>query len=259
MSKQEEVAGEASTKPATPPILLAPLPIMCEIIGENATGKTHLASCFPRPFLIDTTPKGESRAVFAKLNPDRTRYAHVQNWTELIAAAKPAMARFDVATIIIDTSADLQDLARDEYLKRNPSRKGVMQYEYGRVRDIIDVELIFKVCALPPNGVGKNLVFTSQMKDLYTNAMDNAGQMHSTKTGRKTDGYSRSDFECDLRFYLSLKEVMGENGVKYERRVDVVKNRWTDKASDAWIPTIKSSWLEVKKLIKPLKDEVIVE
>ena len=255
-------AGVVGTPTPAPPI--SPLPIMVEIIGEPAAGKTHLASLSARPFLIDTTPKGESRSVFLKNAKDAMRYIHIGNWTELVTAVKLAGDRTDVKTVIIDTSSDLQDMAVKEYLKRNPGRKGVMQYEYGRVRDMIDAEIVFKIAALTPNGFGKNLIMTSQMKDLWKSSMDADGAVHSAKEGRQRDGYQRLDFESDIRLFVFLKDEVVNVGTPNQktmskRYVQVAKNRFIDKASDKWIANINPTWEDIKGLVVLNPGEVIPE
>jgi hypothetical protein len=233
--------------------------LLIEIIGEPGVGKTHLASQAPLPFLIDTTPKGEAKSTFLKVVKDVGRYTHIRNWDELRSAIEYAGKRDDVKTIIIDTSADLQDLAREEYLKRTSKSSGkerisALQIEYGKIRDIVDAEVIFRVTGSPPVGLGRNLVCTSQMKNLYKNIQDADGRVHTIKEGRQRDGYDRLDFESDIRLYVSLT-----TDSRPKRTVSVIKNRFIDRASDDWVPEISPSWEGIKSTIKLAEGERLLE
>jgi hypothetical protein len=255
-SPTTQVEGAIGGAPSLPP---TPINLLLEIIGEPGTGKTHLASILPKPFLIDTSPKGEARTTFIRLVKDEGRYAHVGNWDELISATKKAGARFDVKTVILDTSADLQDMARAEYMRIH-GRKGVLQIEFGFVRDLVDAQIVYKLTASPPTGYGKNVVCTSQMKDLYKTIQDSEGKAHSFKEGRQRDGYQRLDFQADVRLFLQLKEDKVGEVMKTRRICTVIKNRFIDKASDEWISDVNPiSWESIRKLVKLAPGEVVLE
>lgn len=231
---------------------------MTEIIGETGTGKTHFASLFPSPFMIDTTPKGESRSVFVKVqkqkgvpNPE-LNYARARSWSELTNHIKLAGNDDKIKTVIIDNSLELQKLASPVYLAQQKStRVRALQIEYGHIRDIVDVDAIYKITAeknlIEPSkgGYGKNLVLTSQMKDLYKSITNDEGKQVSWKEGRQRDGYARADFQSDLRLYVEIVENSPPT-----RQVKVVKNRFVDKVTGGadWKGVIQPTWEGIKSL-----------
>lgn len=222
---------------------MAKIPLMIEIIGEAGVGKTHMALQFPRPIVFDTTPKGEALPVVIKLfgaEKAREIWQPVYTLNELKQKVGLALSSGKYATIIIDTSANLQDMSKKDWLKQK-GREKPLPFEYVEIREPID-ELIETIT----KKYGKNLVFTSQMKDEYG--------PDGKKTGRRIrDGYVKLPFMCDIRLYIELRK----NNDKYERIVHVVKNRFRDKASDEWIPTISPTWEDIVKLTG-LPEEVLV-
>ena len=204
-------------------------PLMIELIGEPAVGKTHLASSFPKPFVIDTTPKMEARAIVAKVLGEgwNERYAAIRDYRELLRAVDAATKREDVATVVIDTGADLQSLAASEYLRRkreeeHKERERVLPVEYGRVRDMVDNEIINRVIRAE-----KNLILTAQMKDEY---------VEGKKTGRRVrDGYPRANYLSDIRILIKIVEEKAGDKTVYKRVGLVVKNRFIDVTSEDYV------------------------
>jgi hypothetical protein len=206
--------------------------VFIEIIGEPAVGKTHLSLTFPKPLLIDTTPKREARIIAYKvLGAEATkRYIHIKNYQELVEAINNIGD--DVKTVIIDTSSDLQELALEYELQRK-DRKQLMPYEYGRLREMVDTDITEQVSQ------DKNLIFISQMDDEY---------IEGKRTGRRIPkGYKRAAFQADIRLLLYLAPETGTAGEleisqyglsfayrpaplhgKLVRKAAVIKNRYTD-------------------------------
>jgi len=232
-------------------------PLLVEIIGEAESGKTHnSSSMFPQPAHFDTSPKQEAKPIIRKLFPEdwKKRYFTVRMWEDLMSGVKAALERDDVKTIVIDTSADLQDLAAKHWLKEKGKDAVYPITQYAHVRDKVD-ELIDMVARKE-----KNLVFTAGMKDEWVGKGTDA---HAT--GRRIrEGFARSPKACDIRIYLYLEEIWqcpnckntlklptGQSGLKctpcgkdfaligVERANKMVKNRFVDRAGKNWVESLK--------------------
>lgn len=213
-----------------------------ELIGEYETGKTHLASTFPNPVLLDTTPArnfgglkvGESMLVFSKLHKDwKERYFLVSSFEDVDKAINKAIEDNRV-TVIIDNSADLVVRMGEEwYLKventpekmrkrkaqGKPEKKEKVYpiTEWSKIYNYIDVNIFQKIMS---NGM--HLVCISKLKDEY---------ILDKKTGRRVrDGYKKLDFMSDLRILMKLEK----KGGKWIRRGIVRKNRFADRTS-SWV------------------------
>lgn len=222
---------------------LPKVPLLVEVIGEPGVGKTHFSLLFPSPFLIDTTAKGEALPIVMKLYPDdwQKRYRNISDWEELEQAVGEALADESIKTVIIDTSADLQRLAVAEYLRRTKKQAVYPITQYQHVRKLID-DLQWKIIKAL-----RNLVLVAQMKDEY---------VQNQKTGRRIrDGYKKTPFQADLRFYIYLER---EDDGSVRRHVKVVKNRFVDPTGPDWVDEINPSWEDVKAITK-LPEEVFVE
>ena len=238
------------------------MPVMIEIMGEPAVGKTHLALTFPKPFIFDTTPKKEAEIIAYKvLGADaKNRYMWIQNWIQLVNGVKSTVKREDVKTVVIDTGADLQSLAV-EYELQVKERKSLMPYEYGRIREVIDTDITEEIIT-----AGKNLVLTAQMDDEY---------IDGNKTGfRIPKGYKRAAFQSDIRILLVIGgcsidimpgglsfRVRPKPETKNIRKAVIVKNRFVDMA-ETGIVVLEGNITaqDIKKLIpQNLVDMVWVE
>ena len=266
-----------------------PIILLVEIIGETGVGKTYIASTAPKPFLIDTSVKGEACTTFKRVgremfNTDYSdRYVHVQNWVDIQSAIKKSCERFDVSSVIIDNSSDLQDMAKDKYLSSfDKKRVQAIQVEYGKIRDLVDVDTTFKVAAMPPNGAGKNLILTSQMKDKWKQVQTSSNDVKAIQDGRMRDGYARLDFQSDIRLHVVIQDSCSKCGKiiptgeicntesclktfpmpskKLKRFVSVVKNRFLNRVGESWIPELKTNdWSGIKELVKLAPGEKLLE
>ncbi len=212
-------------------------PLLLEIIGEAEAGKTHTSLLFSNPALIDTTAKCEALSIVKKVFPEdyEERYFSVRSWQEILDAVKKIKeARFK--TVVIDTAADLQEVAGEAWLKEvNGARKRAGKSEWKEIYPITNYKFVrMKVDAMifeivSPKKMCCNLIFIALMKDEW---------MKGKSTGRrKRDGYRRSNFQADLRLFLQLEKGVGEDLMptgKYVRKCTVVKNRFVDKCSEEW-------------------------
>ena len=218
------------------------IPLLVEIIGDPATGKTHASLQFPNPFLIDTTPKMEALPIVMKLHKDwRERYVNVRDWKMLERAVDSALQR-EFKTIVFDTSVDLQRLAAEEWCRQHGKERVYPITLYGQVRQLVD-NVINKIVSY-----GRNIVFTSQLRDEYID-----GQ----KTGRKErDGYKKLPYFCDIELLVKLEK----EGDKVVRKWRVLKNRFVDRTSPEWVDGWEGdlTWERIVELTK-LPREVLVE
>lgn len=219
------------------------IPLLVEIIGEAGVGKTHLGCLFPNPIILDTTPKGEALPVVRKLHPKdwKKRWVPIRTLTDLKQTIEMIISKKEFKTVVVDTSANLQDLSKKEWLKRHSGREKPLPFEYVEIREPID-ELVSRIT----KDAMINLVMTSQMKDEYG--------PDGKKTGRRIrDGYVKLPFMADIRLYIELKQIPyvegGMTKYKYERIVHVIKNRFRDPANpNEWISRIKPTWEDIVKL-----------
>jgi len=237
------------------------VPLFVEIIGEPSTGKTHLSCLFPKPALFDTTAKGEAYAILMKLCPEECKnmYFRVRTFDDIALHLNYITANKNFfSTVIIDTAADLRGLAinkcLEELKKVKPERERLMPEEYSCVNEKVNN---FIDSITDPNGkYVMNLVFTAQMKDEW---------VKRESTGRRIrDGHPKANFQCDLRFYLQLKQKVDPKSMQYlpneyERVCQIIKCRFrnqTDKAE--WIPELKElTWAKIKELTKLEEGEIV--
>ena len=237
------------------------VPLFVEIIGEPATGKTHLSCLFPKPALFDTTAKGEGYLILKKLHTDwKKRYFRIRKFSDILAGLKYIEANKEsFKTIVVDTAADLRGLAIDECLeelkKEKPDRQKLMPEEYYCVNKKTDG---FVETVTDPNGkFCMNLVFTAQMKDEW---------VKRESTGRRIrDGHPKANFQCDIRLYLELKNKLDTKTMQLtdevERVCRVMKCRTRDRTNkDDWLSELKPdelNWSGIKKLIRLDEGEVV--
>jgi hypothetical protein len=245
------------------------VPLFVEIIGEPAVGKTHLSCLFPKPAVIDTTASKESYIILRKLFPAewKKRFFPVWNLENIRKALEEIIKNKEMyRTVVIDTSADLRDFAADEYLaelnKQGKNREAVMPKEYKWVNQKID-RIIDKAKVIPKPDTKDmekylqlNLVFVSQMKDEWS------GEKPTGKRIRK--GYPNANFQSDIRLFLQMESVVDLTTMrttgKFKRKCLIVKNRFKDQASEAWVSELDPiNWSGIITKLTDLKEGEIVE
>ena len=212
------------------------IPLLVEIVGENAVGKTHTSLLFPKAVLFDFTPEGEGEVIAVKLG---RRYFRIGSYDEFIKSVNELES--EVKTVVIDTSKDFVRVMADEWIKQeNLERKSAGKSlikrvypvtSYGEVYNMVDLE-IRRLMKFP-----RNVVMTSIMADEY---------IEDKRTGnRKRDGYSRLPFSAWLRFAIEIKDG--------KRVYKVLKNRFVDIVSDKYVRSFEWSkgldfWEKVKEI-----------
>jgi len=232
------------------------VPLLVEIIGEPASGKTHLSSLFPKPALFDTTPKGEGYTILRKLYPSewKMRYFRIRSFDDFMKELKYLKTKEGFfSTVIVDTSVDLRTLGAKEWLKNHTDRTNLMPEEWGWVNQRIN-EFITEIT--DTEKMCLNLVLTAQMQDEY---------VARKTTGRRIrKGVPTMNFQSDIRLFLQVIQKVDPKTMKYidewERTCRVIKCRFRDQTNkvDWKIMLEKLSWEGIKELSK-LKSEEVVE
>lgn len=237
------------------------VPLFVEVIGEPSTGKTHLSCLFPKPALLDTTPKGEAYVVLKKLHPQdwKKRYFRIRCLEDIRKSLQYIKVNKDnYRTIVVDTAADLRGLGYDECLKElqkeNPKRQALMPEEYKCVNRKING--IIDEITDPEGDLAMNLVFTAQMRDEW---------IGRKSTGRRVrDGHPKANFQCDIRLFLQIKQRVDRKTMQYipneyVRICRVVKCRFRNQVDkEDWVAElVKLSWEEIKRLSKLEENEVV--
>jgi len=195
-------------------MVMAKIPLLIELIGEEGTGKTHTGLLFPNPILLDCTEQGEGKLIAMKVFPNEfdKRYKHITDWHDLLSVPD------GFATYVFDTSKDVVRLMGDKWCNKYKKNMVYPPQAYGQVYNMLD-KLIRSIMNKPAN-----VVMTSIFRDEYVD---------DKKTGiRERDGYKRLRFESWLRFHITTE-------YNIERVYKVIKNRFVDKTSDDYIPSFK--------------------
>ena len=193
-----------------------------ELVGKEATGKTHVSGSFPYPALCDTENKGWR--VWKKLG--QSKYFQAESWEDVLSfyyhimentvtsqdqqghVIDPAMT---VDTVVFDSSRDLRDWAELFTLnilgKKSlfSKQEGAQKVQYALVYQKLD-DLIQSL-----RKSGRNVIFTARMKEEYVG---------DTRTGRMIrDGYNKAPYQFDVIVYLK-KGVLNSKGQQlYKKRI----------------------------------------
>lgn len=158
-------------------------PMAVEFVGEQGTGKTHCGLSFPEPALCDTEGKGW--VVLKKFG--NKRWFRARTFGDVLDFVNTVLNDDKIKTAVFDSSRDIVDMAERFVLKELGrdtlySTKGAVMYShvYGKMDWIIQTLRM----------AGKNVIFTSRLKDEYVN---------DTRTGNQiTDGYKKARYQVDL-------------------------------------------------------------
>lgn len=158
-------------------------PMAVEFVGEQGTGKTHCGLSFPEPALCDTEGKGW--VVLKKFG--NKRWFRARTFGDVLDFVNTVLNDDKIKTAVFDSSRDIVDMAERFVLKELGrdtlySTKGAVMYShvYGKMDWIIQTLRM----------AGKNVIFTSRLKDEYVN---------DSRTGNQiTDGYKKARYQVDL-------------------------------------------------------------
>ncbi len=182
-------------------------PLAVEIVGLQGSGKTHMAMTFPKPALCDTEQKGWM--VAKKFN--NPRYLRASDWGDVVRFFFHCIDDPEVQTLVFDSSRDLRDWAELWVLKETGKKSlysaqpGAARVQYSMVYQKLDY-IIHET-----RNKGKNVVFTSRMKDEY---------IGDEKTGRLIrDGYNKAPYQFDVIIFLTRGVYHSKRGHIFKRRI----------------------------------------
>lgn len=192
-------------------------PMAVELCGGHGDGKTHAALSFPSPALCDTEGKGW--VVLKKFGNDR--WFRARTFGDVLDFVNTVLNNDEIETAVFDSSRDIVDMAERFVLKelgKNTlySTKGAVLYShvYGKIDWIIQTLRM----------AGKNVIFTSRLKDEYIN---------DSRTGRQiTDGYKKAGYQVDLQIrFTTMIEWDGSKHIVIKPVAKIAKDGFIRKGT----------------------------
>lgn len=168
--------------------------IALEVCSLQGLGKTHLAGTFPKPALFDTEGKGY--IVWKKLGHEHL--VRGETFEDVVAFVNAVVNNPEIETAVFDCSKDVDEMAEIftcEQLGRDMlySQGGAVMYSHKNDKMDWIVQTL--------RNAGKNIVFTSRMKDEYKK---------NTRTGKLVrDGYKKAPYQFDI--VIELTETLKWN------------------------------------------------
>jgi len=225
----------------------AKIPILAvEIVGSEGTGKTHYALTFPDAALLDT--EGKACNVMKKF--DNPRWFKGNTFIDVVDFVNTVIRSPEIKTAVFDSSRDVVDMAEQftlEQLEKTAlfSQAGAVLYTH------VNQKMDWIVQILRANG--KNIVFTSRMKDEYRQNVRTGGLVR--------DGYKKAPYQFDLVLELTnTVEWQDSKAILIEPVVKVVKNGYVRRGRSK--PYIASADYEtiVKEIFEPVdRDEYMAK
>ena len=190
--------------------------MVVEISGAEGSGKTHAALSFPKPALLDT--EGKAWVVMKKFG--NTKLAKASNFEDVLAFVKAVVNDNDIETAIFDSSRDIVDMA-ERYSLEQLGKETLYSSSGGQVlytHVYQKMDWIIKTL----RKAGKNVVFTSRMKDEYKN---------NTRTGHQVrDGYKKVPYQADVVIELRSSIVWDdETHILFSDVTKITKNGYVRK------------------------------
>ena len=219
----------------------APEPMIATICGNPGSGKTSLASTFPKPFLIRTSGEGVPRDIAPEHMPDTldevSKVAHL--WAQLMALVDE---EHDYQTLILDSVTGLESIFIQDVLDSDPKARGIQQalggYGAGRAAVTASHMRVRKAAEALRKRRGMNVVFIAHADIVTINPPD--GDAYSSYSLRMNDKSMAPYVDSvDLVGFLKQGHVlMGDEGnrkavstgervlVTYLTPASVSKNRY---------------------------------
>lgn len=181
--------------------------LVVEISGTEGSGKTHAACTFPKPAMLDTEGKGW--VIMKKFG--HTKWAKASNFEDVISFVKAVINDPEIETAIFDSSKDIVDMA-ERYALEQLGKETLFSQTGGQVLYThVYQKMDWIITSL--RRAGKNVVFTSRMKEEYKN---------NSRTGRMIrDGYKKSPYQVDI--LIELRSEIEWNGDIQPLMTDVAR------------------------------------
>lgn len=202
-----------------------------EIAGEGGTGKTFsCCTSFPRPFLLDTTPRGDGRFTARKVFGDDfgDKYYHAISLDDAIDKVGDVIDSGEFATIAIDEYSGMRKLGSKWYMKVYKKNAVFPITDWSIITNRINNEIIWKV-----HDSNINVVVTSGFHDVYIK-----GEMTGGRSANSPPGAS-----LDIDFRIMLVE----NEEHTDVNVRVVKNKFMSIRERNQTMKFPLTWNEIKK------------
>lgn len=216
--------------------------MVVEICGAEGSGKTHAACTFPKPALLDT--EGKAWVIMKKFG--HAKWAKANNFEDVISFVKTVVNDPEIETAIFDSSRDVVDMA-ERYALEQLGKETLFSQTGGQVLYThVYQKMDWLITTL--RRAGKNVVFTSRMKEEYKN---------NSRTGRMIrDGYKKSPYQVDV--VIELRSEIEWGGEIYPLMTDVArvtKNGYVKKSQKK--PYIKDACYDtiVKDIFETVPDQ----
>ena len=206
-------------------------PVYFEVAGEGGTGKTFVCcTAFPRPFLVDCTPRGDGRFTAQKVFGDGfgDRYFYARSLDDVIKKVSEVAEGGKFATVAIDEYSGLRKLGASWYMKTFDKKAVFPSTDWGIISRKINEGVVWKL-----QDSGLNIVVTSGFHDVYEK---------DVKTGGKASN-SPPNASLDIDFRIMLVE--NDKGTDVD--IHVVKNKFKAIKDRKRIMKSPLTWKDVKK------------
>jgi hypothetical protein len=198
-------------------------PLICTFVGAAGTGKTSLATTFPKPFMIQTT--GEGVPDDASARPDQLG---ITDSSEKLRAQFEALLKeeHDYKTLIMDSVSGLESMFIQELLASDPKARGINQalggYGAGAAAVAASHMRVRKTVEALRQRRGMHVVFIAHADISRIDPPDTEGyNQYTLRLGK----HSLKSYVDDVDLVGHLKQgtvLIGEEGNKKARSTDEV-------------------------------------
>lgn len=206
-------------------------PLYFEIAGEGGVGKTYSSiTAFPRPFLLDTTPRGDGRFVAMKLFGDDfdDKYYRATSLDDAVAKVDDIIDSGKFATVAIDEYSGMRKLGSKWYMKTFKKNAVFPATDWSIITNRINNEIVWK---LQDSCI--NVVVTSGFHDVY--------EKGERTGGRSANSPPNASLDIDFRVMLV------ENKTHDDVIAHVIKNKFVSIKERNQTMSFPLTWAALKK------------